>query len=245
MENKLLGIKVDNLSNSEILEYIKKFWRQPKGVCHVVSLNPENIVVAQSNSRYKKILNDAQIRINDGFGVILASRWLKINLKERVTGVDLMERLTSEAGKGRLTVLLIGARANLAESIADCYQQRYSEAKFFGLTGIKNIKQILPSEEKRIFDIVTEIKPRLVLVAFGSPAQELWLEKHRRRLGDCVAMGVGQGFDVYAGRVKRAPVWIRRIGLEWLFRLLTQPWRWKRQLRLLSFGVLVVGQKLR
>ena len=125
-----------------------------------------------------------------------------------------------------------------------CYQKKYPQAKFFGVQGIKDISNVYEKENKEIFSIVTEAKPNLVLVAFGSPSQEKWLWTHRDKFSGCVCMGVGQGFDVYGGLVKRSPVWIQKIGMEWFYRLITQPWRWRRQLRLIKFSVLLIKQKL-
>lgn len=240
----LLGITIDDDSKEKVLEKILKYWEKPIGFFHIVSLNPENVVIAQTDLIYKTVLNDGNIRLNDGFGIAIASRWLKINIGVRLTGVDLMKELVETAGKSRFHVLLIGGEANLAESLAKCYQEKWPEAKFIGIQGIKNISSVYDEENKKIFSIVAELKPSLILVAFGSPFQEKWLWQNKQSLGDCVAMGVGQGFDVEGRRVKRAPVWIQKIGMEWFYRLLTQPWRWRRQLRLINFIYLVVKQKM-
>lgn len=238
-QNKLLGIKVSSETKLSILYKIKKYIEQPVGFFHIVSLNPENLVIAQENLEFKKALDSAQIKLIDGVGIVLAGRLLGIEVGERVTGVELMAELVKLASKMRLRVLLIGARGNLAEELANCYQRKYSQAKFLGMEGIKDIKNPLKNEEERIFSIVADFKPHLVLVAFGSPDQELWIERHKKNFNGCIVMGVGGAFDFLSGKVKRAPVFIRKIGLEWLFRLLYQPWRWRRQLRLIKFSWLI------
>jgi len=144
----------------------------------------------------------------------------------------------------RLRVLLIGGRPNLAESLVNCYRVEFSQAKFKGVYGIKDIKNPQKKEEQEIFSIVADFKPHIVLVAFGSPDQELWLYRHRDQFKNCLCMGVGGAFDYLSGSIIRAPGFLRKIGLEWLFRLLKQPWRWRRQLRLIKFLWLVVKQKL-
>jgi N-acetylglucosaminyldiphosphoundecaprenol N-acetyl-beta-D-mannosaminyltransferase len=242
-EKKLAGVRLQGSSKNYILEKIKKYVKNPDGFFHIVSLNPENIVVAQENEEFKKALNNAQIGIFDGVGVVLAARILGVSSVERVTGVDLMEELVKLADKLRLRVLLIGGRGNLAKSLADCYQKNYRKAEFFGLEGIKEIKNLKKTEEEEIFAIVSRFKPHLVFVAFGSPSQELWIECHKEKFSKMVVMGVGGAFDFLAGQVPRAPRWVRRIGLEWLFRLLAQPWRWRRQTRLLRFVWLVIKEK--
>ncbi len=226
-----------------ILEKIIKYIRQPAGFFHIVSLNPENLVVAQQNKEFKQVLVSAQIRINDGVGVVVASRLHGIEAK-RVTGVGLMEELIKLVGRMRLRVLLIGSRPNLALELAECYQRQYPEAKFFGTIGIKNIRNPAKNEEKKLWTIVGDSKPNLIFVAFGSPEQELWIERHSKEFTGMVVMGVGGAFDFLSGQVNRAPVFFQKIGLEWLYRLGCQPWRWRRQTRLIKFMWFVIKQKL-
>ena len=233
-QNKILGIAIPKDTRKIILEKILKYIEKPNGFFHIVSLNPENLVVATENKLFKKVVETAQIKIIDGVGVVLVGRLLNLNL-ERLTGVDLMDNLISLASNMRLRVLMIGGKLNLADSLAKCYKTKYPEANFLGTIGIKNIKKPEKSEEEAISSIVAEYKPHLVFVAFGSPDQEIWIERHKSIFTNCVVMGVGGAFDYLSNNIKRAPVFIQKIGLEWLYRLVTQPWRWKRQLRILRF----------
>lgn len=237
--DKILKITIPKETKEDILYKIKKYIEKPTGFFHIVSLNPENLVVAGENKEFKKVLVTAQIKLIDGIGIVLASRLLGIKIGERVTGVEFMEDLVRLATERRLRVLLIGGRGNLADSLARCYQKKYREAKFKGIEGIRNIKNPLRSEEKKIFTIVSDFKPHLIFVAFGSPWQELWIKRHRNQFQNCIVMGVGGAFDFLAGEVPRAPIIIRRLGFEWLFRLVVQPWRWRRQLRLVWFSLLI------
>jgi len=241
---QILGITIQPESKTIILEKIKKYIQQPIGFFHIVSLNPENLVIAQDNPMFKRVIETAQIKLIDGVGVVWASRLLKIKA-ERITGVELMTDLLKLAQEMSLRVLLIGGKLNLALRLAQCYQQKYPKAKFSGLEGIKNIKNLTLEEEKAIFSIVGETKPNIVMVAFGSPDQELWLARHAERFAHCVCIGVGGAFDFLSGEIPRAPRFLQKIGLEWLFRLIMQPWRWKRQLRLIKFTWLVLGEKIR
>ncbi len=235
----ILGVSLFYLEKKTILEKIKKDVVKRKKFIHIVSVNPENLIIALDNKKFKKVIETAQIHIIDGVGVVLAVRLLENRIIQRLAGVDLMRDFLEFAGKRRLRVLLIGARPKLANFIANCYQKKYPEARFFGIEGIKNIKNPKKSEEKEIFSIVSDLKPHFVFVAFGSPYQELWIDRHKRHFNNCVVMGVGGAFDFLAGKVPRAPVFIQKFGLEWLFRLLNQPWRFKRQLRLVKFGWLI------
>lgn len=241
--NKILNIEVDGRSKEDILENIKKYIASPKGFFHVVSLNPENLVLCTKDSEFKGIVREAQVKIADGVGIVIAGRILGLKGVERVTGVGLMEELVSMAAEGSLTVMLIGAKDNLALAMANCYNQKYGQKSFFGIEGIKDIKDPKKEEEDKIFSIVSSIKPRLIFVAFGSPYQEKWLWRNRASLQGIACIGVGGAFDYLGGRVRRPSKVIQVLGLEWLFRLLQQPWRWRRQLRLLEFMWLVIKQK--
>lgn len=238
----ILGISIPIQSKQTILEKILKYIEKPNGSFHIVSLNPENLVVATENDLFKRIIETAQIKIIDGIGIVLAGRLLNLNL-ERLTGVDLMKNLINLASNMRLRVMLIGGKENLALELADCYQREFPEAKFKGIEGIRNIKNPTDKEEKEITTIVRHYKPQLVFVAFGSPDQELWIERHKKEFSGCVVMGVGGSFDYLSNNIKRTPVFIQKIGLEWLYRLVIQPWRFKRQLKLIKFIWLIIHQK--
>ncbi len=244
-ENKLFGISIKRQSKKNILEEIKKYLSSPKGFFHVVSLNPENVVVSYYNDVFKDVLETAQIKIIDGSGIVLAAQILGVPIGERLTGVELMEGLLGEANRGRLRVLFLGGKPNLANDLANCYSQLQPEAKFLGIEGIKNIERPQKDEEEKIFSIVADYKPHLLFASFGSPSQELWLARHSNKLEGIVCMGVGGAFDYLAGSIVRAPGILRKIGLEWLFRLIMQPWRWRRQLRLITFAWLVLKEKLK
>jgi len=243
-QNIILGITITPETKSSILEKILLYIDKPTGFSHIVSLNPENLVISTENELYKRVLETAQIKIVDGIGIVLAGRWLGIQVGERVTGVGLMEDLLKMASDRRLRVLMIGGKENLALRLSQCYLAKYPEAKFFGLKGIDDIKNPGKEEEGKIFSIVADYKPHFVFVAYGSPDQELWIARHKKEFANCVAMGVGGAFDYLSGNIIRSPVFIQKFGLEWLYRLIIQPWRWKRQIRLIKYVWLIIKQKL-
>jgi len=255
MHKKILGVELETVGENEVLEKIKKYIKKQsqktkfksqrrEKFLHIISLNPENLVIAYKNANFKGIVRTAQIRINDGVGVIVAGRFLGMKSLKRVSGVDLMEKLLDLAYRESLKVMLIGGKNNLAESLADCYRHKYPKMSIRGIEGIKNINHAKRYENEAIFSIVRQYKPHLIFAAFGTPVQEEWFEANSSKLDGIVCMGVGGAFDFLGGRVKRAPVFLRRAGLEWLYRLILQPWRWRRQLRLVEFGWLVFLQKL-
>ncbi len=242
-ENSILGVSIRYLQKSQVLEKIKKYLRNPSGFFQIVSLNPENLVIVHENKEFKKVLETSQIKIVDGVGVVLAGRALGIKVGERIPGVELMRDMLKEADRLRLRVLLIGGKGNLALQLVECYEQSYPQAKFMGDEGFKNIKNQAQSEKNALFSIVASYKPHIIFAAFGSPDQELWFYHHKDRLNRIICMGVGGAFDYEGEKISRAPLTLRRIGLEWLFRLVRQPWRWRRQLRLIKFCWLVLKQK--
>lgn len=244
-QNKILGITILPETKSSILEKILLYLNKPTGFFHIVSLNPENLVITTENELFKRVIETAQIKIVDGIGIVVAGRWLGIEAGARVTGVGLMEDLLKMASDRRLRVLMIGGKEKLALGLAQCYSDQFPEAKFKGIQGIEDIKKPKKAEEDNIFSIVADYKPQLVFIAFGSPDQEIWIERHKNEFTSCVVMGVGGAFDYLSSNIVRSPVFIQKIGGEWLYRLVIQPWRWKRQLRLIKFIWLIIKQKLK
>jgi N-acetylglucosaminyldiphosphoundecaprenol N-acetyl-beta-D-mannosaminyltransferase len=198
---------------------------------HVISLNPENMMTAQKNAPFHALLN-TQTQIIDGTGVLLASRWTGEYRPgwSRVTGVDLMHTLLTTLGKGEksMHIALVGGQGGVANTIAAKYHKLYPCLQF------STFDDADPND-MHLASIITQAKPDLMFVAFGSPKQELWIDAHKDSFPHTVCIGVGGAFDMLSGRVKRAPHLFRSLGLEWLYRLITQPWRWRRQISLIKF----------
>lgn len=241
---KLLGITLPTYTKKNILDKIKKYTLTKSQFVHVTSLNPENMVIAQKDKLFKEIVVKSQIKIIDGVGVVIAAKILNIEATSRIPGVDLVYDLIALSSVERLRVVLIGGKGKLAEELADCYNRSYPQAKFIGLMGIENIKNIKRDEEERIFNIITYTKPHLLLVAFGSPYQEKWIWKNKAKFKGIVCMGVGGSFDYLSGKIERPSRIIQKYGFEWLYRLIIQPWRLLRQLRLFIFAWYIFKEKL-
>ena len=202
---KILDIKVDNVSLSQAVERVEA-WLETAKKHYLVTPNPEIIMLAQTDAAFKKILNQADLAIADGIGLRLADRWLK-----RLTGVDLMLSLIKKGYK----TLLIGARPGIAQAAA-------KKLGVFGLTELNTKK-------------INEIQPDLLFVALGMSKQEKWIVKNLPKLNVKVVMGVGGALDQIAKPWLKAPKILQVIGLEWLYRLILQPWRIKRQWQLVRF----------
>jgi N-acetylglucosaminyldiphosphoundecaprenol N-acetyl-beta-D-mannosaminyltransferase len=236
----LLGIELPTDSREDVLEKIVKYIRNPHGSFIILSLNPEIFVTMQKNPEFKKVAVEAQIKILDGVGVVLAARSRGISVGPRLTGVDMMDTLIQRASAESLSVMLIGGLGNVAEKVVDCYRAQYPALNIFGFQGIKNIQQPTEAELDKLFSIVADRKPHIIFFAFGSPMQELFVEKYKKHFTGIVCAGVGGAFDFLSGMKPRAPHLIRTIGLEWAYRLVSEPWRWRRQLRLISFIYYVI-----
>lgn len=234
----ILGIDIDNVTEDEALERIQGFIES--GRPHqVVTVNPEFLVQSRSNDDFRHALLDADLSLPDGAGLLWASRFLGRPLKARVTGTDLVRHLAGIASKRHYRIFLLGAAQGIGAKTAGILKQECPGLDICGVYGGSPRQQ----EEDYIVDIVMKASPHLLFVAYGAPQQDLWIQRNLSRLGVPVAVGVGGAFDFISGRVKRAPLRMRRYGLEWLYRLSQEPWRWRRMLRLPLFVCLVVRSK--
>ncbi|MDO9066497.1 MAG: WecB/TagA/CpsF family glycosyltransferase, partial [Chloroflexota bacterium] len=171
-----------------------------------------------------RVLAGAALAVPDGAGLLLASRWRGRPLRARVTGVDLSRRLADLAARQRYQLFLLGAASGVAQRAADRLLSDHPGLQIAGVhAGSPD-----PAEEASIMRIIRAAAPQILLVAYGAPAQDKWIARNLRRLGVPVCMGVGGLLDYLAGAVPYAPAWLRRLGLEWLYRLARQPRRWRR-----------------
>lgn len=219
----ILGVPVDNLTEASALERIGDFLRQGDPH-HVVTVNPEFVMEAQHNAAFRTVLQHADLATPDGFGLLLAARWLGTPLRGRVTGIDLTQRIAEIAAAHGYSLFLLGAAPGIARQAADVLVGRCPGLRIAGCFA----GSPLPRHEPFLRQLITTAHPDILLVAFGHPAQDLWIARNQPYLRVPVAIGVGGAFDYLSGRVPRAPAWLRRLGLEWLYRLLRQPRRWRR-----------------
>jgi N-acetylglucosaminyldiphosphoundecaprenol N-acetyl-beta-D-mannosaminyltransferase len=226
----ILGVRVDAITFDATLACIESYIAD--GRPHqIVTVNPEFVMTGQSNAEFRRVINEAALALPDGTGVWWASRRLGRPIPERVPGVDMVDRLASmSAGKG-FRIYLLGAMPGVAEKAAKVLCARYAGLTVAGTyAGSPRVE-----DEAGIIAQVRAAQPHILLVAYGAPAQDMWIARNLDRLGVPVCIGVGGAFDYLAGVHPLAPRWLRRIGLEWLHRLVTQPWRWRRMLALPRF----------
>lgn len=219
----ILDIPIDDVTEAEALAAIRSFLTQD-GLHHICTVNPEFLMEARRNPEFRRVLLEADLRTPDGFGVMLVARWLGVPLRERVTGVELTGRIAELAAGAGYRLFLLGAAPGVAEAAAGVLCQRYPGLMIAGcFAGTPGLRQA-----PFLCQLIAAAHADILLVAYGHPAQDLWIARNRAALPVKLAIGVGGTFDYLAGRVPRAPGWLRRIGLEWLHRLVHQPWRWRR-----------------
>lgn len=206
-----------------------------KSLHQVVTLNTEMLYRALHDRALRDLVNRADLVVPDGYGVVWAGRRLGRLLPERVTGIDLVLALAAYAAREKWRLFLLGAAPGVAAEAAQNLVRSYPGLEVAGVA-----HGYFPAEETlAIVRSIQALSPELLLVALGSPRQEFFIAEHKKELGATVAIGVGGAFDVLAGRLRRAPKVFRELHLEWLFRLIQQPWRWRRMLALPLFALTV------
>ena len=216
----MMGCGIDNLSMEETLERVDGFIRSGLPHQHVV-VNVDKLVKASRDFGLRRIVNECDLVNADGMPVVWASRLLGKPLKERVAGIDLFEALMRRAGERGWRVFLLGARAEVVGQVADIYQGRYPG---LALVGWRD-GYWRDDEEAQVAQQVRDSGADLLFVALSSPRKEQFLNQHQAAMRVPFAMGVGGTFDVATGRVRRAPRWMQRAGLEWFWRFLQEPRR--------------------
>jgi N-acetylglucosaminyldiphosphoundecaprenol N-acetyl-beta-D-mannosaminyltransferase len=251
----LLGLPVDPLDMAGVCQRIQGWIEErhsPAGyhetarrdsgpARHVVTLNPEMVIAAQRDRAFAALLRQADLVTADGVGVLWALRLRGECLPQRVTGVDLLVALTELAAATGGRLFLLGGAPGVAEAAGEVLCRRFPGLTLAG-TYAGSPAVAADGEALRRIEAA---RPDLLFVAYGAPAQERWIARNRDALSGVVAIGVGGALDFLAGRVPRAPTWMRELGLEWLYRLWRQPWRWRRMLALPHFAALAAWEVLR
>jgi len=287
-KSSLLGVSITIASKEQMLSYIKQLLYTPckvgpYKVVSIVTPNPEQIMLAQKNEEFRRILNDADVALPDGAGVVWGLNHSVIPAKagilldqgipdsttcfrddkkvERISGVDFMEDLCRMAGEKHWKVLFLGGREGVAEKALTVMQKKYPGLEGIAEDGpeISDGMSIDPTIIDTLIQTMQKEQIRMVFVGLGAPKQEYVMEAVKAHLSlrakrsnpynndrhaesdsarddnNVLFMSVGGSFDMLAGKVKRAPAFVQNIGFEWLWRLIQEPWRWRRQLALVNF----------
>jgi N-acetylglucosaminyldiphosphoundecaprenol N-acetyl-beta-D-mannosaminyltransferase len=236
MKETILGVDVST-DNYDALtsKLLKKIDNREKAF--IVAINPEKIIKAQDDPSLMKLLNSADFQIPDGIGVILASKFKGGQIRERVTGIDMMLKLCETAAKHQKRIFLYGGKPGRADEAKVKLEEMYPGIQISGtLHGYEKDQQI-------VSQTINLSQADIIFVAMGSPAQENWIIANKDSLHPSVYQGVGGSFDVISGKIERAPESFQKLGLEWLYRLMKEPWRIKRQAVLPLFLIRAIISK--
>jgi len=238
LKTDIIGVEFDNVTMEEALDSTEAWIAEGRpGYC--VTPNPEIVYEAAHDEAFRALLNGACLVLPDGVGVMLGAKILGTPLREKVSGVDFAEALCARMAKKGSALYLLGSKPGVAELAAEKLRAAHPGLRIVG-TADGYFK-----DEEPIAAAVRAAKPDVLFVALGSPKQEHFMKDHLSDLGVPFLIGLGGTLDAFAGTVKRAPKWVTRIGMEWFYRLIKEPKRFKRMLRLPKFVFAVLGRRMR
>jgi N-acetylglucosaminyldiphosphoundecaprenol N-acetyl-beta-D-mannosaminyltransferase len=238
---RVLGVRIDDVTYDEALALLVR--AEATGVPHAVTTpNPEIVMLARRDAAFRAVLERTTLNIPDGIGLLLAARLGGDRLREHVQGTDLVLRLAERSVERGWRWFLLGGMGDVSARAAAALQGAHPGLQVAGaMPGSP-----LESDDADVRAAIQAAgRVDVILVAYGAPKQERWLDRNLATLGIPVGIGVGGVFNYLSGDAPRAPRWLRRLHLEWLHRLLTQPWRWRRQLVLPQFAAAAIGEAMR
>lgn len=242
----VLGVPIDRVDRGEALRRSVKALEEGRKF-FIVTPNSEIVMQANRDGKLLDIIKKSDMTVPDGIGLVIASKMIGRPLRERVTGIDLMEDLLKYANREKKSIYLLGAKPKIAEAAAGKIRERYPHIRiaghhhgyFKGLhTGAKGHE-----EEKKVLEEIRKAQPDMLFVALGAPKQEYFIDEYLEQLPAKIFVGVGGSLDVYSGTMRRAPEFYQRFGLEWLYRGIKEPWRFKRMSVLPLFLIQVLLKK--
>jgi N-acetylglucosaminyldiphosphoundecaprenol N-acetyl-beta-D-mannosaminyltransferase len=220
---KILGFPVDIVDFQQARQIATEAMIDQK-LFHIVTLNPEMIIQGQKNPELKNSIFNADLNIPDGVGLLLAMKLNGLSLSQTVPGIELSEECLKFAEQNKLPVALLGSKQETLDQLLLKFKEKYPSLNIvYAQNGYFSVE-----EENSILQELQNKKPKLLLVALGVPKQETWIHANKTKLKNCLVIGVGGSFDVWSGRVKRAPKFFRNYKLEWFYRLISEPFRAKR-----------------
>ncbi len=240
----VLGIPIDRMRMEQAVDRVYSFIKEHgfgQRTKLVMTPNPEIIFAAQKDQELKAILISADLAVPDGTGVVWAARVLGQPVEERVTGIDLMMRLLRLASDNNLRVFFLGTRPETLKRAVKNVQGMFPGAVVAG----SHHGYFSARDEVRVVGEINRLHPDILFVGMGAPREQRFMMRWREKFGVPVAMGVGGSFDVLGGDVRRAPSWMIAVHLEWFFRLIQQPSRWRRMLALPRFAFAVLREAQR
>ena len=239
MRTEILGVGFDGFSAGQAVDHACEIMRGEEKA-YIVTPNPEIVWNTRRNDAFRTAINNAKLVLPDGIGIIIAAKILGTPLfGGRVPGIDFASLLFEKMAATGSSVYLFGSKPGVAEEAGHKLKEKHPGLVISGTSDGYFI------DDEPIIELINEAKPDLVLVCLGAPKQELWMAENIKRLNTNLCAGLGGSLDVFAGKVKRAPKLFQKLGLEWLYRLITQPSRIKRTLKLPLFILAVAWKRCR
>lgn len=225
---KILKVKIDNLTLGQVIDKIDKWIKESQKTHLVATINPEILFLAQKDENYQEILNSADLSIADGTGIMWASKKYKNKLKEKITGIDLIYELAKISSQKNYRWYLLGGEQGIAKKASNKLKDLYPNIKIIKSEsgGKLDINDL--DGKKELVKTIKNLNIDILVVCFGAPKQEMFINHFKNELGAKIAIGAGGSLDFISGRSKRAPKLLRKIGLEWLWRFIWQPRRIRR-----------------
>jgi N-acetylglucosaminyldiphosphoundecaprenol N-acetyl-beta-D-mannosaminyltransferase len=240
---EILSIGIHSLSFDQAMERAFNMMSGQNGrACYIVTANPEMVIAAGNDPELAEVISEADLVVPDGIGLVWASKMLDFPLPARIAGIDLAAELLKRVESSGLKVYFLGAKPGVAQKAAERLRMTMTRLEVAGCHhGYFSLE-----EEEKIIEEINRIRPHLLLVALGLSKQEKWMARAKKQgLNVGLMIGVGGSLDVFAGCSKRAPIIWRKIGLEWLYRLLRQPSRLRRYKALPAFAFKVLAEKIK
>lgn len=246
MKVNICGVKIDNYSFNDVVDRIVKHALTGAIPSYVVTPNAQHVLSLQRDAHFRDIYEKAFLAVPDGVSLLWSAKFLQTPLNGRVNGTDLFEQLSAVAEKKGLKIFLLGGRAGAAQAAKRTLQARHPELKIVGTHCPPYGFESQPEELASINSKIKAAAPDILFVGLGAPKQEKWIYNNYQQLGVPVSLGIGVSFELVADMVQRAPLWMQKWGLEWLFRLIVEPKRlWKRYIMgNPQFMWLVIKQRL-
>lgn len=240
----ILGIKIDKIADTQTINHIESFLNSNNGH-YIITANPEIAVCAQKDHEFREIINNADLVLPDGIGLLFASKLVsrKENLNERIQGIDLIYKIAKHFDNPakKIRIFFLGSRGEGAKLAAQKIKKNFPNIEIAGFFGGDADKE----GDRIAVSIINQSKPNILFVAYGAPRQEKWIARNLKKMPTVrLAIGVGGAFDMINGKIKRAPHWMRKTGLEWLWRFIKEPWRIGRIYNAtIKFGWLILTKK--
>lgn len=238
MRIDVMGVGFDSLTLKESVTEALRLISERRSA-YVVTPNPEIVMMCRADGAVMDAVQNADLVLPDGIGVVYGAKILGTPLKQKVPGIDFVQSLMGELSQTGGRAFLLGSKPGVAEMAAETLRNRYP-----GLT-ICGTQDGYFKDDAPVIAAINEAKPDLLFVCLGAPKQELWMQHNASKLNVGIMAGLGGSLDVFAGTVKRAPKLFQKLGLEWFYRLMKEPWRIGRMMQLPKFLFATIKERFR